>query len=610
MQIELLAPAKNKEIGIAAIDCGADAVYIAGPAFGAREAAGNPVDDIRQLADYAHRFSAKVYATVNTIIYEEELDEARKLIRELWEAGVDAIIVQDLAVAMMDLPPIELHASTQSAIRTPEQAAMLASLGFTRLILERQLSLEEIRKIRAAVGCELEFFVHGALCVSYSGNCYLSQYLSGRSANRGSCIQACRSHYDLVNAEGRVLVKDTPLLSLKDYKLDDSIGALADAGICSFKIEGRLKNASYVKNVVRHYRRVIDDFCAQSGGKYSKSSSGAIVGGFAPSCHDSFNRGFTPLLMGRGGKESSTQGGVSTGWHSGESTKSIGSFVGTVKEVRGKWVTIETSCGLANGDGLLFISDNGMSVGMRADVAEGSRVLLKDTDRIKPGQKVWRNFNIKFEKSLETDMPRRQIDADVAFSPASVVATDEDGFRVELKLSGDYPPAIQKEKAAENIRQQLSKHSGIYSFHCTSVDESDLRFYSAARLNALRRELAEALEEARLNDLAQRRIHHRTPGAVLKTERGAIDYKGNCANSLARKCLSELGFSEIGEAYELRPVKGAELMRSRYCIRRELGLCLKNPKGAAERGPLFLLNNGCRLALTFDCKRCEMIVHL
>ena len=252
LKLELLAPAKNKDIGIAAIDCGADAVYIAGPSFGAREAAGNSISDIKDLVDYARNFSAKIFVTVNTILFDSELDKAKEMIWNIYRAGADAIIVQDLAITKMELPPIELHASTQAAIRTPEQAKILEALGFTRLILERELSIDQINAIRKAVKCELEFFVHGALCVCYSGQCYLSKRLTGRSANRGECAQACRSSYDLIDSTGKVIVKNRPLLSLKDYRLDERIGDLVESGICSFKIEGRLKNASYVKNITRY----------------------------------------------------------------------------------------------------------------------------------------------------------------------------------------------------------------------------------------------------------------------------------------------------------------------------------------------------------------------
>ena len=411
VKLELLAPAKNSDIGIAAIDCGADAVYIAGPSFGARAAAGNPVGDIARLTAYAHKFSAKIYAAVNTIIFEDELSQAQRMIWELYDAGVDALIVQDLGITRMELPPIELHASTQCAIRTPEKARLLEDLGFRRLILERQMSFDEIRRIRKAVDCELEFFVHGAICVCYSGNCYLSQYLAGRSANRGACIQACRSLYDVVDGEGRVLAAGRSILSPKDYRLDGRLEDLADAGVSSFKIEGRLKNDSYVKNLCRHYRSRLDELCARRPSDYEPASSGTLEGGFTPNPDATFNRGYTELFI--DGKRSR--------WNSPESTKSIGEYIGDVESVSSRTVLVRpqsnagamkgvaassgegwdiaTACAieriaghgskntLSNGDGLVFVGKNGL-IGMRADVVNGNEVSVKDVAGIAPGDKA------------------------------------------------------------------------------------------------------------------------------------------------------------------------------------------------------------------------------
>ena len=399
------------------------------------------------------------------------------MICDLYDAGVDALIVQDLGITRMDLPPIELHASTQCAIRTPQQAAMLASLGFKRLILERQLSLEEIRAIRAAVpDVELEFFVHGAICVCYSGNCYLSQYLAGRSANRGACIQACRSLYDVVDGDSQVLVKDRAILSPKDYCLDGRLEELADAGICSFKIEGRLKNDSYVKNLCRHYRAKLDAICA-SRPEYIKSSSGSLEGGFTPSPAATFNRGYTSFYI----------DGQRHRWNSLESTKSLGEYIGDVVRVRPSSVEFlpasggksrfampsinlknkseaeqslleaDTSRGLSNGDGLVFVGENGI-IGMRADVVRGREVEVKDTIGIVPGDKIFRNYNIKFEKELQVNMPRRKIDVSVLFGQERVIATDADGFKAELPLP-EAQIADKQEAAADNIRRNMGKRT-------------------------------------------------------------------------------------------------------------------------------------------------------
>ena len=325
-QLELLAPARDLQIGIAAIDCGADAVYIAGPQFGARQAAGNEISDIRKLCDYAHRFGAKIFITLNTILYDSELEAAYRFMLDVQEAGADAIIVQDMAIIAMaqngignikeDIR-IPLHASTQCAIRTPEQAKFLEDLGFSRIILERQLSLDQIREIRNTVSCEMEFFVHGAICVCYSGQCYLSEKIAGRSANRGACIQACRSRYDLVDASGKLLVRDKALLSLKDYNLRGRLRELAEAGICSFKIEGRLKNESYVRNVVRDYSIALDKLIASQPENYERGSFGQVCGGFTPDTSKTFNRGYTELFLdGRRGKWAAMDSAKSMGEHS------------------------------------------------------------------------------------------------------------------------------------------------------------------------------------------------------------------------------------------------------------------------------------------------------
>ena len=354
-QLELLAPARDIQVGIAAIDCGADAVYIAGPQFGARQAAGNSIEDIRQLCTYAHRFGARIFVALNTILYDEELEAAYRQMIEVQEAGADALIIQDMAVIEMVMNgigdfrekiSIPLHASTQCAIRTPEQAAFLESLGFSRLILERELSLEQIRSIRNAVTCELEFFVHGALCVCYSGQCYLSEKIAGRSANRGACIQACRSRYDLTDASGKVLVRDKALLSLKGYNLRDRLEELAEAGITSFKIEGRLKNASYVKNVVRDYSLALDDITGRYPDLYERGSFGTVRGGFTPDTAKTFNRGYTQLFLdGQRGK-----------WAAMDAAKSMGEEIGRISGISrdGSTLTVNLSrrdIVLNNGDG-------------------------------------------------------------------------------------------------------------------------------------------------------------------------------------------------------------------------------------------------------------------
>jgi len=621
LKLELLAPAKTSDIGIAAIDCGADAVYIAGPGFGARAAAGNPVSDIARLTDYAYKFSARIYATVNTIVYENELEAVQRMIWELYEAGVDALIVQDLGITRLDLPPIELHASTQCAIRTPEKAAELASLGFKRLILERQLSLEEIRAIHAAVpDVELEFFVHGAICVCYSGNCYLSQHLAGRSANRGACIQACRSLYDVVDADGKVLARERAILSPRDYCLDGRLEELADAGVCSFKIEGRLKNDSYVKNLCRHYSGRLDELCARRP-EYIRASSGVLEGGFTPNPAATFNRGYTEFFI----------DGVRSRWNSLESTKSLGEEVGTVANTHPLTIVGQ---GLCNGDGLVFVGRNGL-VGMRADVVSGNVITVKDTAGISVGDKVYRNYNIKFEKELQANMPRRKIDVGVVFGADRVTATDADGYSATLPLPEDAPVAEKQEAAADNIRRNMGKRTGHFDFRCDAVEQTPVRFYPASTLNTLRRDLAYMLTESRAESVLadssgsgpengpvpqafafsvrqtnSKREANEAPRQASRRRSEAASYTANCANHLAKEVLEDLGYESVEEAYELNPSPDAELMRSRYCIKYELGLCPKLHPAQKVKEPLALVNAGRKLKLSFDCKNCEMVVSL
>ena len=438
-QLELLAPARDAQIGIAAIDCGADAVYIAGPQFGARQAAGNTIDDIRTLCNYAHRFGARIFVALNTILYDDELEAAYRQMLAVQEAGADALIIQDMAVLKMSQEGIgdlrndfhiPLHASTQCAIRTPEQAMFLESAGFSRLILERELSLEQIKAIRSAVTCELEFFVHGALCVCYSGQCYLSEMIAGRSANRGSCIQACRSRYDLTDADGKVIIKDKALLSLKDYNLRDRIEELAEAGITSFKIEGRLKNESYVRNVVRDYSIALDNIIERHPSEYERGSFGQVTGGFTPDTRKTFNRGYTELFIdGKRGK-----------WASMDAAKSMGEEIGQVtginktkSEITLKFASKDIT--LNNGDGFSFVGRDGSVSGFRGDVCAGNTIRSKTVSTIYPGARIYRNINAAFEKEIERQSCTRVISASVSISFTiengqwliNAAATSEDG---------------------------------------------------------------------------------------------------------------------------------------------------------------------------------------
>jgi putative protease len=606
--LELLAPARNADIGIAAIDCGADAVYMAGGEFGARKDAGNGMEDVARLCAYAHRFGARIFLTVNTIIYDGELERAHRLMLEAQEAGVDAFIVQDHALTQWDDITVPLHASTQCAIRTAEDARFHESLGYSRLVVERETSLETLREIRGAVGCELEFFVHGALCVCYSGQCYLSEHLAGRSANRGACIQACRSLYDLADGDGRVLVKDKALLSLKDYRLLGRLEELAGAGVCSFKIEGRLKNASYVKNVVREYSMALDALVDAHPDKYRRASFGRVTGGFAPATDRTFNRGYTELwLDGRRGR-----------WSSMDAPKSMGEYAGTVRSVRRAGPACELQLALAggvqlhNGDGFAFSGRSGV-IGFRGDVCEGDIIRCKPVEGLRSGLKLYRNINSAFERELERNMPRREIPVrlDIRISgkyDIDITAVSEDGRQVPCPFKADLDTADNRGRQEAMIREQLSKRSGHYAFSVESLDVQTaggaLPLLSASLLNSIRRLIASDLDALPCGKVP---MASGRKDASVRAADTVISYKYNVANARARALYEARGAQRVEPAFELAHPAGAELMRTRYCIRYELGLCPVH-QGAKESRPLFLLNNGRRLALHFDCAKCEMTV--
>ena len=615
-QLELLAPARDLQIGIAAIDCGADAVYIAGPQFGARQAAGNEISDIKKLCDYAHRFGARIFITLNTILYDSELEDAYKFMLQVQDAGADAIIVQDMAIMAMahngignikeDIH-IPLHASTQCAIRTPEHARFLESLGFSRIILERQLSLDQIRAIRDAVTCELEFFVHGAICVCYSGQCYLSEKIAGRSANRGTCIQACRSRYDLVDSTGKVLVRDKALLSLKDYNLRGRLRELAEAGITSFKIEGRLKNESYVRNVVRDYSIALDRLVASQPDSYERGSFGQVCGGFTPDTSKTFNRGYTELILdGKRGK-----------WAAMEAAKSMGELIGTVSNIGKGEIQIKLNKGVSlnNGDGFSFVTRFGKVEGFRGDVCTGNIIKCKISPALFVGVQLYRNINSAFEKEIERQACTREIrvTADLRFKltdsgyTLQASAVSEDGREVSMIFEPGNQKADNQERMADMLSKQIEKAAGHYRFILGSIScDCDLPFMSAAFLNGVRRELAEQLELHSCNrkDILLRELMTNCRGILPQKN---VLYKSNVSNHLSEETYRSCGAEQVGKAYELEHTEGAELMRSKYCIRHEIGKCPKN-HGCKDSGPLFLLNNGQRFALHFDCRNCEMIV--
>lgn len=617
--LELLAPARNADIGIAAIDCGADAVYIAGPEFGARKAAGNSLEDIRRLCGYAHRFGVRIFLTLNTILYNNELEAARKLLEEAEEAGVDAIIAQDPAVWKMTSLPV--HASTQCAIRTPEAARFYESLGSSRLVLERQMSLERIKEIREATGCELEFFVHGALCVCYSGQCYMSERIDGRSANRGECIQACRSLYDLVDGNGKVLVKDKALLSLKDYNLRSRLEELADAGICSFKIEGRLKSISYVRNVVRAYSIALDNLVAKYPGDFRRTSFGRSEGGFSPDLDKTFNRSYTKLFIdGSRGK-----------WSSMDAPKSVGEEIGTVASINRTPGRLSAGAGrmevsvkfdnpamfLRNGDGFSFVSkDHNEIVGFRGDVCRGAFISTRNVPELYVGARLFRNLDSAFEKELDTDLPVRLIPVSLDITIRSreetnileIRAMSQDGREVGFEQNAGSTLASNPSRMRDMFFFQLEKVAGIYSFTLDGLHTEELGakmpFLPVSAINGIRRECASRLDGMPLKAVP---MYH-AAGPVNPAEiSGPVTYKSNVANTVTEKVYSDAGADSVERAYEITHRPGAELMRTKYCIRYELGMCpVHQHVTPPER--LYLLNNGKRYSLSFDCARCEMTV--
>ena len=582
--LELLAPARDKTIGIAAIDCGADAVDIAGPDVGARKDAGNSFEDIAELCAYAHRFGARIFVTFNTLWREGEEAEAHAQMLRAQAAGADAFIIREPRIAAWEDIIVPLHASTQCAIRDVARARYFESLGCTRIILERELSLETIREICAAVRCEVEFFVHGALCVCYSGDCRLSEYIDGRSADRGECIQACRSLYDLVDGAGRVLLHNKAVLSLKDFNLKARLEELADAGVSSFKVEGRLKNASYVKNVVRDYSLALDALVAKYPDRYCRASFGRVSGGFVPDTAKTFNRGYTELFLdGRRGR-----------WSSMDAPKSMGEAVGTVQRIRrtgGRTMQFSVrplrgGLQLRNGDGFAFTTAEGI-VGFRGDVCEGLQVSCKDVPDLREGMTLYRNVNAAFEKVLETQACRREIPVSLSLRVhgsyvLEVRARTQDGREVLSPFHTDVETAENRERAEAMLREQLAKRSGIYSF---SVDEmrietagGRLPLLSASTINGIRRLVAEDIDAL--------------PCRTIPLAAGLCAWPADAGTPSG-------GPAALG--------RDAALMRSKYCVRYELGLCPRY-QGAKPPKDLYLLNNGRRLALHFDCAACEMTV--
>ena len=604
--IELLAPARDADIAIAAIDHGADAVYMGASHHGARADAANTLDDVRRACEHAHLFGARIYATVNTLVYDNELAEVERLVHDLYHIGVDALIVQDLALLRLDLPPIALHASTQCDLRTPDKARFLEALGFSQLVMARELTLDEIADIRKVTTVPLEAFVHGALCVSYSGRCAISQVLKGRSANRGECAQLCRLPYDLVDGKGRVLVEGKHLLSLRDMAQQDRLEQMMAAGVSSFKIEGRLKDVGYVKNVVAYYRRAIDKVINRHPEKYRRASCGTVDLNFEPAIEKSFNRGFTHYFLDeRRPKDGCSMASIDT-------PKSQGEYLGRTLRCNGNTLSIDTHAPLANGDGLSFTDDQGLFSGARVNRALGDgTVQLRERANIPRGTRIYRTADKAFNDLLAKPSATRTvaIDAQLHYTAGLLTLTinDERGNCVTHTLPCDLQPADKPQ--GDRQRTELSKLGGtIYRLNKAQVP-SDV-FIPASLLSQLRRETIDLLDRSHriTRPIDKRRPEDKAypcPAAMLTPA-------DNVANQLAEAVYRDHGVTDIIPALEAGTPATAStpLMHTRYCIRRQLGACLKGKNATRLPHDLYLKTGTTLVKVTCNCTTCEMTLTL
>lgn len=592
--VELLSPAKDYPSAVAAVDYGADAVYIGGAKFGARQAAGNATEEIARVAEYAHRYGVRVHATLNTLLWDDELEQAERQARELIAAGVDALIVQDMALRRMGLP-VELHASTQVSNRTPEGARFLGEVGFARVILERALSLDEIRAICAATTAEVECFVHGAVCVGYSGRCFLSRSMSARSGNRGACSQPCRLPWKLTDGAGHTYINNKHLLSVRDLDLTEHLGELLDAGVRSFKIEGRLKDVNYIRNVVAHYRRAVDEAIAARPG-LCRASAGESMPDFRPDPAKSFTRGATDYFL----------AGRRAGVASFDTPKAVGECVGRVARVEGRTFLLDGAAELAPGDGVCFRTGDGLA-GTSVNAVEGRRITPNRMEGIAAGAAVYRNFDRRFNNLLERSRTRRVIPvkAEVAVTAAEVVFryTDCEGFTAAAQRAVATESAKNPEANAQALRTQAARSGDtIFAVRETTVRGAE-RFVPASLAAELRREGLERLAGVR----AQRRLAHRILPEDLAARYPAeeLTAEENVTNRLAEAFYRDHGVRRIARGLDLEPTTaGHPVMRSAYCIRREIGECLR--ERTHLRGDLYLEHGGFRYRLDFDCGRCEM----
>lgn len=587
-ELELLAPAADKETAREAILHGADAVYMGGPSHGARQNASNSIEDIRETVEFAHRFRARIYVTVNTLVYDRELKDVERLVWELYRAGVDAIIVQDMSLLRMDLPPIALHASTQCDTRTVEKARFLEEVGFSQIVTARELCLDELRAICSSVSVPVECFVHGALCVSYSGRCGASQACFSRSANRGACAQICRLPFTLRNSKGEILEKEKHLLSLRDLNASESVPRLIEAGVSSFKIEGRLKEPGYVKNVTAAYRRIIDDYIAAHPAQYRRSSFGVSELTFIPQLDKSFNRGFTDYFI--NGRTPGRMASLRT-------PKSMGERIKDFSE-------------LHNGDGISFFNEEGEYEGVKVNRIDNGRIIGARRFKLPKNAPVFRTFDIEWQKKMSRPSAERKIRLDVEISPSGITGSDERGVSVKLPLG----TAVEKAIKPQDLRKVFDKFGNtVYMLAGLSNKLPAGSYLPPSAVSRLRRELTEALDSA--NRATYRYDYRRKENKDYDYPSERLDERDNVANSFAERFYRSHGVKDISHALETdRKVEnGTIVMTTRYCLRRELGCCKKernNPGADRFSEPLTISSGNNRFRLDFDCARCEMNVIL
>ncbi len=602
-KVEILAPAKNLLQGMLAINSGADAVYIGSPAYGARTNATNSLEDIAELVKYAHLFKAQVFVVINTILYDHELEDCQQLIHKLYKIGVDALIVQDMAIFEMDLPPIVLHASTQANNRDPKQVKFLKDAGMQRIVLARELNLSQIKEIYEEADVELEFFVSGALCVSFSGNCYMSIAGGERSANRGSCAQNCRLPYNLTDGTGATLIANSHLLSIKDLDLSEQLPELIEAGITSFKIEGRLKDLVYVKNNVSFLRQKLDTFLETSD-SYQKASSGRITINFDPKMDRSFNRGYTDYFVNQRKEKIGS-------W---ESPKSKGQYIGKVTKFTDKGYFIENADQLNNGDGLFFINENNEADGLQINVVLNDLVIPNNYKSIPEGTEIYRNSDAAFNKLVEReDSTIRKIGIKMTLSETptgfTLTVIDEDGHQSISSFEQEKEASTKGAVVLADIKKNLSKTGNTpFVVDEVTVDFSNNWFLPSSKVNELRREVLENLIDIRIKE------YHREEKAIVKTDHPfpvkELDFTFNVSNRLARAFYKRHGVTEIEKAFELQWDPGkSRVMTTKYCVKYELGKCPKfqrDTMGAKLIEPLTLQHGENEYKLKFNCKPCEM----